>query len=306
MATLSARWTSMPSVTASGKAWCSPVAGFVSGTAEDVEFEPRVARDSKPLSGHNFRKLLGEHGVQALDRHETGDPSGRAWTEAGDLDHYGHEHGVRLARDIDTQLAQVVERVHELRDAGWRRIRLVTDHGWLMVPGGLPKTEMSKHQAETRWGRCAVLKDTAHGTPLTFGWDWCKDVQVAYAPGVSSFIAGAEYAHGGLSLQECVVPVLELVTSAPSASAQVTIKAVTWKGLRCVVEVDSTSAGLTVDVRTKPALASTSLVASVRPLEAGKASVAVTDDDNMGAAAVVVVLAADGQVLQKQATTVGG
>jgi hypothetical protein len=66
-ATLSARWTSMPSVTASGKAWCSPVAGFVSGTAEDLEFEPRVAQDGKPLSGHNFRKLLGEHGVQALD-----------------------------------------------------------------------------------------------------------------------------------------------------------------------------------------------------------------------------------------------
>ena len=29
-------------------------------------------------------------------------------------------------------------------------------------------------------------------------------------------------------------------------------------------------------------------------------------DDNLGAAAVVVILGADGQVLQKQATTVGG
>ena len=304
--TLAARWTSMPSVTASGKAWCSPVAGLVSGTAEDVEFEPRVAADGKPLSGHNFRKLLTDNGVQPLDKHETGDPSGRAWTESGDLDHYGHEHGVRLARDVDAQLAVVVERVQELRDAGWRRVRIVTDHGWLLIPGGLPKTELPKHQAETRWGRCAVLKDTAHGTPLTFGWDWCKDVQVAYAPGVSSFIAGADYAHGGLSLQECLVPVLDLVVAAPSAAAQVTIKAVTWKGLRCVVEVDSSSAGLTVDVRTKPALATSSLVASVKPLEAGKASLAVADDDNLGAAVVVVILGADGLVLQKQATTVGG
>lgn len=303
---MAARWTSMPSVTASGKAWCSPVAGLVSGTAKDVEFEPRIAADGKPLSGHNFRKLLTDNGVQPLDKHETGDPSGRAWTESGDLDHYGHEHGVRLARDMDTQLATVVERVQELRAAGWRRIRIVTDHGWLLIPGGLPKTELPKHQAETRWGRCAVLKDTAHGTPLTFGWDWCKDVQVAYAPGVSSFMAGADYAHGGLSLQECLVPVLDLVVAAPSAPAQVTIKAVTWKGLRCVVEVDSTSTGLTVDVRTKPALATSSLVASVKSLEAGKVSVAVADDDNLGAAAVVVILAPDGQVLQKQATTVGG
>ena len=65
--TLAARWTSMPSVTASGKAWCSPVAALVSGTAEDVEFEPRVAADGKPLSGHNFRKLLADNGVQPLE-----------------------------------------------------------------------------------------------------------------------------------------------------------------------------------------------------------------------------------------------
>jgi hypothetical protein len=272
-----------------------------------VEFEPRVAADEKPLTGHNFRKLLGENGVQPLDKHETGDPTGCGWTESGDLDHYGHEHGVRLARDLDSQLAQVVERVQELRDAGWRRIRVVTDHGWLLVPGGLPKTELPKHQAETRWGRCAVLKDSAHGTPLTFGWDWCKDVQVAYAPGVSSFIAGADYAHGGLSLQECLVPVLDIdFSDGQSTQLQATIKAVTWKGLRCSVEVESAASGLSVDLRTKPALAASSLAASTKPVENGKASLAVADDDNMGVAAVVVVLSADGQVLQKQATTVGG
>lgn len=301
------RWTSLPSVTASGKAWCSPVAAQVSGAADAVEFEPRVASDGKPLSGHNFRKLLAEHGVQSLDKHETGDPQGRAWTETGDLDHYGHEHGVRLARDLETQLDQVVERVGELCQAGWKRIRIVTDHGWLLLPGGLPKTELPKHQAETRWGRCAVLKDTAHGTPLTFGWDWCKDVQVAYAPGVASFKAGDEYAHGGISLQECLVPVLELkVTASATTELMVTIKAVTWKGLRCVVEVDTTSPGLKVDIRTKPALANTSLAANTKSVDGGKANIAVDDDDHMGSAAVVVVLGPTGEVLQKQATTVGG
>jgi hypothetical protein len=43
----------------------------------------------------------------------------------------------------------------------------------------------------------------------------------------------------------------------------------------------------------------------VKPVEAGKASVAIADDDNLGAAVVVVVLAPDGQVLQKKVTTVG-
>ena len=304
---LSARWTSLPSVTASGKAWCSPVAPYIAGTAADTEFEPRVAADSKPLSGHNFRKLLTDQGVQPMDKHETGDPQGQAWTEAGDLDHYGHEHGLRLARDLDSQLDQVVERVQELVDAGWKRVRIVTDHGWLLMPGGLPKSELAKHQTETRWGRCAVLKGSAYGTSLTFGWDWCKDVQVAYAPGVSSFVAGAEYAHGGISLQECLVPVLQLdCADAEKAAVAVTIQAVTWKGLRCNVVTEGAAPGQRVDIRTKAALASSSLAASDKPLDGGKASLAVADDEHMGAAAVVVVLSAEGEVLHKQVTTVGG
>ena len=130
---LSAGWTSMPSVTASGKAWCSPVAAFIAGSAGDIDFQPRVKADGRPLSGHNFRKLLGDHGIQALDRHERGDSQGSAWTEAGDLDHYGHAHGIRLARDMDTQLNQVVERVAELLDSGWRHVRsrLAADAGGL-------------------------------------------------------------------------------------------------------------------------------------------------------------------------------
>ncbi len=305
-ATLSASWTSLPSVTASGKAWCSPVAALIAGSNDAIDFEPRVAVDGKPLSGHNFRKLLAEHGVQPLEKHECGEPQGRAWTEAGDLDHYGHEHGIRLARDMETQLDQVVERVDELCDAGWKRVRVVTDHGWLLMPGGLPKSELAKHQAETRWGRCAVLKDSAHGTPLTFGWDWCKDVQVAFAPGVANFISGAEYAHGGISLQECLVPVLELNgLAATGAASAVSLKSVTWKGLRCTVVVEGVSPGQRVDIRTKAALASSSLAASDKPLDGGKASLAVGDDEHMGAAAVVVVLGPDGEVLQKQATTVG-
>jgi hypothetical protein len=302
----SAAWTSMPSVTASGKAWASPVAPWVAGKKEDEDFQPSVAVDGKPLTTYNFRKLLGERGYQVLDKHETGAPIGRAWVECGDLDHYGHEHGLRLAKDIDHQLAQIVERLGELNEAGWGRFRIVTDHGWLLVPGGLPKTELSKFEAETRWGRCAVLKDSSHGTPLTFGWDWCQDVQIAFAPGITSFIAGAEYAHGGLTLQECLVPVLELVAaSKPSAIVKADITKVVWNGLRCRVEVTTEAVALRVDVRTKAALSDSSLVAQVKSLDGGKASLAVADDSTEGTAAFVVVLDASGTVIQKKSTTVG-
>ena len=307
--TARAMWTSMPSVTASGKAWASPVAQWVSGKKTDEDFQPSVAVDGKPLSTHNFRKLLAEHGFQVLDKHENGDPSAtdcKAWVECGDLDHYGHAHGLRLARDMDTQLDQIVERLTELNEAGWARLRIVTDHGWLLVPGGLPKSELSMFEAETRWGRCAVLKDSSHGTPLTFGWDWCQDVQIAFAPGISNFTAGEVYTHGGLTLQECLVPVLELVTASGTASAvKVDITKVTWTGLRCKVEVTSVATGLSVDIRTKAALANSTLVAHVRALENGKASLAVEEDANEGVAAFVVVLDAGDNVVQKKPTTVG-
>jgi hypothetical protein len=194
----------------------------------------------------------------------------------------------------------------ELNDAGWTRFRIVTDHGWLLVPGGLPKTELSKFEAATRWGRCAVLKDSSHGTPLTFGWDWCQDVQIAYAPGISSFIAGAEYAHGGLTLQECLVPVLEVVAAAsPVSAVKADIAKIAWSGLRCKVEVASAAAGLRVDIRTKAALAESSLVAQVKAVDGGKVSLAVADDSSEGTAAFVVVLDAAGNVVQKKSTTIG-
>lgn len=307
---LGAAWTSMPSVTASGKAWASPVASFVAGKKEDADFQPSVAADGKALSTYNFRKLLSEQGYQVLDKHETGVPGGRAWVECGDLDHFGHEHGLRLAKDLDNQVAQIVERIAELNDAGWARFRIVTDHGWLLVPGGLPKTELSKFEAETRWGRCAVLKDSSHGTDLTFGWDWCKDVQIAFAPGLGSFIAGADYAHGGLTLQECLVPVLDVVaTSGPIALVKADIAKVTWSGMRCKVEVTA-DAGvdletLRVDIRTKAALSDSTLVSLAKPLVGGKVSLAVKEDSKEGTAAFVVVLDATNRVVQKKPTTVG-
>jgi hypothetical protein len=304
--TTSAMWTSMPSVTASGKPWASPVSQWVSGKKADEDFQPSLAADGKPLSTHNFRKLLVDHGFQVLDKHENGDPSGKAWVECGDLDHYGHAHGLRLARDMETQLDQIVERLAELDEAGWTRFRIVTDHGWLLVPGCLPKSELPMFEAESRWGRCAVLKDSSQGTPLTFSWDWCKDVQIAFAPGISNFMAGEVYSHGGLSLQECLVPVLELVVAGGAASAvKVDITKVNWTGLRCKVEVTPAVAGLRVDIRTKAALADSTLVANVRALENGKASLAVDDDANEGTAAFVVVLDAAGIVVQKKSTTVG-
>lgn len=298
-------WTSLPTVTASGKAWVSPVADLVAGHIDDADFEPNVAATGKPLNIFNFRKLLIERGYEPTSEGESGDAASKAWVECGDLDHFGHQHGLRLARDVANQLTEIVERIQALSEAGWRRFRIVTDHGWLLVPGGLPKAELAKSQVETRWGRCAVLKDTATAAPLTFGWDWCQQVQVGYAPGIASFVAGNQYAHGGMSLQECLVPEILLEIEGGTATSNVSVTKLAWRGLRCHVEVSPELPGLRADIRTKAAVEDSSIAASMKEIVDGKASLAVPDDAYEGVAAVIVIVDSQGNLVAKTSTTVG-
>ena len=302
---LDASWAPVPSVTASGKPWVSPIAHRVAGSASDSDFEPGVRGEGKVLNAHHFRRLLAEEGWQYLTSSESGDVSGKAWTEAGDLDHYGHQNGLKLARDVDRLVPPIVERIQELVEAGWRRIRVVTDHGWLLVPGGMPKVDLPKYMASTRWGRCAMLKENAKTDFLTLGWGWAPEVPIAMAPGISSFIAGVEYAHGGLSLQEALIPIITLEAKATKNKPTIEVKTIQWNGLRCRIEVGGNSTGLWADIRAKAADAASSMVDRAKPVQDGRASLVVSNDEADGQAAFLVIYDESGELLAKQQTVIG-
>jgi hypothetical protein len=253
------------------------------------------------------RKALRDAGWQVLGANDAGDPTGKAWIEFGDLDHYGHEHGLRLAREIPVILDAVVEQIRFLMAAGWKRLRIVTDHGWLLVPGTMPKSDLAKFLTATRWGRCAVLSDTASPTDLTLTWTWCADVRIAMAPGITSFVAGQEYGHGGLSLQESIIPVVRVKPSAGVADeTRAVVREVKWTGLRCRVAVAGALQGCAVDLRQKANDPKTSQADGGKVLKGGKASLLIENDDLEGEAISLVVLDAQGQVLARTATFVGG
>jgi hypothetical protein len=67
-------------------------------------------------------------------------PAGSAWTEAGALDKRGHTEGWKLARSVETEVRDLVSRIGALLKAGWTEVVVVTDHGWLLVPNGLPRS----------------------------------------------------------------------------------------------------------------------------------------------------------------------
>lgn len=299
------QFVALPSVTPTAKPAVSPVAGKIKGTTAGEEFRPSVAEDEKDLTIDRFRKLLEDDGYQILGPGENGEPKGRAWTEFGKVDKTGHEEGIGLARRIPELVVTLVQRVESLLAAGWREVRIVTDHGWLLVPRGLPKSDLPKYLTATRWGRCAVVKPAATVDLPCFSWFWSEDVRIACPPGIDSFIAGKEYSHGGLSLQECLVPQLAIQAGTqPMVSAK--IESFKWAGLRCRIKVDGAFENCKVDLRDKAADPATSLTGAKAVGKDGTVALVVEDDTREGTATMLVLLDPAGNVLEKMPVTVGG
>jgi hypothetical protein len=300
---LSPHVCALPGVTPTAKPAVSPVARELTGSPSGAEFRPVVTAIGKPLHVDLFRDLLSAAGVQPLAGSQLGDPTGGGWVEAGALDRMGHDEGARMARRIVEEVRMLAERVRDLLDAGWTTVHVVTDHGWLWMPGGLPKTDFPAYVAETRWGRCAALKGSATTGLQTIPWHWEPSVSVVVAPGISCFKANLEYAHGGLSVQECVVPYL--VVRRPAEVVAARIESVKWTGLVCRIKA-SGAAGLRADLRTKRADPASSVALGVKPLDAEGGAVLYASDDDEGNAVMVVLLDAAGAVVAHHLTTVGG
>ena len=128
----------------------------------------------------------------------------------GDLDNLGHLLQRKLPQEVDAVLNEIVDRISHLIASGWQQVRVITDHGWLWLPDELPKAALDKPLVRKYLSRCTILQDNAHTDLPKVGWYWNENVTIAMAPGVSAFTAGDHYQHGGLSLQECLTPVLEI------------------------------------------------------------------------------------------------
>ncbi|APP76924.1 alkaline phosphatase [Xanthomonas vesicatoria ATCC 35937] len=302
-------WAALPSVTATGKAAVSPVRSKISGSDHCDDFEPGVAATGQSLKGgYHLKKLLSADNWKVLDRTDNGDGHGNAWCEFGDIDSEGHVRGWKLAKHIDPLLGEIAERIAALLAAGWTRIKVVTDHGWLLMPGKLPTIQMSKDLTDNKWGRCASIKSGASTNERLYPWFWNPNQQFALADGVGCYGKSVDYNHGGLSLQECLT--LELiVTRGANASvrqaAQVTD--IAWRGLRCTVAADGQYASLLLDIRTRAGDPTTSVVVSIKPLkDNGAASVVVENEELQGFEAFLVLLSASGELVAEANTVIGG
>ena len=150
------------------------------------------------------------------------------------------------------------------------------------------------------------IKDSAKVTVPVAAWHWNPMARFAFGPGVHCFVKGDEYTHGGVSLQECMIPdvTLTAITSAPAVS--VNIASIQWLGLRCRVTLEGGNADMTADLRTKPNDPGSS-VTTPKQIEAdGKIGLLVEDEALEGTMVSLVLLDAAGHVIGREATTVGG
>ncbi len=301
-------WVPFPAVTATAKPFVSPVAALLKGGEAADEFAVTIAETGQRLTHDRFKSLLDGNGIQFLEGLTTGDPIGKGWTEAGTLDKRGHDMGWKLAKIVEQEVKDLTARVRGLIAAGWKEVLVVTDHGWLLMPDGFPKIELPKFLVESRWGRCAAMKETASTDLPVVGWYWNPSVSIASPPGIGCFKAGKEYDHGGISLQELVVPRMKVAVRA-SDTEHAKLASVKWIGLRCRVTVENSAPSLRVDLRGRAGDPTSTKVEGKQPRELGEdgtVSLPMADDGEEGAAAHVVLLASDGTVLQSLLTTIGG
>jgi hypothetical protein len=295
----------LPTVTPTAKAALVPVADGALAAGSDLG--PINMATGTKASIQVLRALMVDAGVQVLGPGDSGDPGGTAWTEAGDVDRLGHEFDVRLVDYLDEEVGRIVGRIRELLDAGWKRVDVVTDHGWILLPAPLEKVDLPVATTETKKGRCARLKDGAVVDVSTVPWFWDQNVRIALAPAVTCFEAGKQYEHGGVSPQECVVPRLSVAAGVPgSATAGPEITKITWLGLLCRIEVNGVAPDVVIDLRALPADPKTSIVEKAKETAgAGKVSLLVPDEELEGQRAHLVFVAPDSEILVQREVIVG-
>lgn len=304
---LSTRWAGLPSVTATAKPAITPLIGEIEGKALPEDFAPAFL-SGKPTSASEIRKALTAQGYAVLADNELNipdSPEARGWLEIGDLDHRGHQLQNDLPGVITDEIERLALRIQKLLNAGWHSVKVVTDHGWLFCPNGLPTAELPKHLTASKWARCASIKGDSQVPVPTAAWSWNTSEQFATPNGAACFNTGGSnsYAHGGISLQECLTPVLVVSSGTSSSTPSAAITEISWKGMRCYLEVSGGSKGMKADLRLEAA--GTSVATMAKSVDDGGARLLVEDDDLEGEAVVAVLLSSEGRLIAQRRTVVG-
>ena len=307
-ARLDRRWAALPTVTATGKPAVSPAADAIAGSVLGGDFAPAFEATGRPVDSRSLRAAIERFGYQTFGGGTLDAPLGspaRGWLEWDRIDALGHETDASgFSRRLGAELEDLVDRVARLLDVGWGAVRIVADHGWLQLPGGLPKVDLPLHLTASRGARCAAIAGESAPDALLAPWHWNPDERFAAARGAAAFRRNVEYAHGGLSVQECLLPDL-VVRSVPGAGPSARIERIAWLRFRCVVEAAVEGGAVSADLRLRGDL-NRSVALSAKAVEAdGSVSLLLASDEHQSSRLVLVLVDSEGRILDRRDTAVG-
>jgi len=307
----SVRWSGLPTITAT----CKPIL-IETLLSPRTDKQSRDAINYEAMSSYEFKKVLEKQSWRVLTSKDiiphaernNGKTHSKLWLEYGNLDELGHSQGCGLAKHIESTLAEIAARIKDIFKAGWQSVLIVTDHGWLLSPIGLPKTDLPACLSESKWHRFATLKEGTQTQDSLFPWYWDPLQQIAIADGVSCYSAGVEYTHGGLSLQECLLLDIRVTLGKNELSkASVRITDIKWTNMRCSIAIEGQGNDLVLDIRTSPDDLTSSVVLSVKSVKSDHTASVVVENENLqGNPAYIVILDQDDNIVTQIQTTIGG
>jgi hypothetical protein len=124
------------------------------------------------------------------------------------IDSLGHDKASDLIRHLDTEVDRLVLMIGKLHRWGYPEVHVVTDHGFvttsseaepIVVPIAADRTIVAK-------SRYALVEEGALIDAKTFPFPFDARVRVAVPAGMAFFKPEKTFAHGGVALQEVVIP----------------------------------------------------------------------------------------------------
>jgi hypothetical protein len=138
-----------------------------------------------------------------------------------DIDQLGEMSPLEARRLIPRMAQKIIAGVNKVNKLGFDRAVITTDHGFILFDNQKAGDEVPK--PEGQWdmvkprcllGKAAIAENVQVFGKNDVGIDGEFDDYVV-PRSFGTFIKGSSYAHQGLSLQECVLPVISIVLGGP-------------------------------------------------------------------------------------------
>jgi len=204
------------------------------GPARVANAQERIAY-LKSMYGDRVKDVqMGD--LEGLKKSDLGDVVDLLVVRSTEIDTAGEALGAEALPMLSLLLRNLLRALERARKLGFVKAIIATDHGFLLQPpskaGGTVKKPDGDWEAS---GPRYLLGDGA-------GYTGAKlfDAGVVGVPGyekkystpsgLGSFISGTRYVHGGLSLQECVLPVITIVFPSQAPKKREISAALSYKG----------------------------------------------------------------------------